>query len=157
MTNPIFAYNHDTGCATITGGAFVPKGVWPAAYDDDYIYADFACGKMWRLSPNGTGGYTQTLFGSNFPQYGVNGLTFGAFQDKDALYYWYWGETPALELHRIVYNGADKAGYVRSKGATPMRVSLVPTFNAVRLVEPHARAGARVSVVQPAGRSRPRT
>ena len=128
MTNPIFAYHHDTECTTVVGGDFVPKGVWPTPYDDDYIYADFACGKMFRLSPNGTGGYNQILFATDFPMYGVNGLAFGAFQAKDALYYWFWGTT--LELHRIVYNGADKAGYVRPKGATPTRVSLVPAFNA---------------------------
>ncbi len=129
MTNPIFAYNHNTGCATITGGDFVPKGIWPADYEDDYIYTDFSCGKMWRLSPNGSGGYDQILFGSNFPMYGVNGLAFSAFQPKNTLYYWFWGETPMLELHRIVYNGLDRAGYPRPKGATPIRVSLVPTFN----------------------------
>lgn len=31
MTNPVYAYSHDTGCESITGGAFVPSGVWPAA------------------------------------------------------------------------------------------------------------------------------
>ena len=67
MTNPIHSYHHDTGCTTITGGAFVPKGIWPADYDDDYIYADFSCGKMFRLSPNGSGGYNQIVFGSGFP------------------------------------------------------------------------------------------
>ena len=39
MTNPIYDYNHDGGCAAITGGAFVPNGVWPAAFDGTYIYA----------------------------------------------------------------------------------------------------------------------
>ena len=77
-------------------------------------------------------------------------MTFGAFQAKDALYYWFWGE-PRLELHRIVYNGADKAGYPRPKGATPdarvARAGLQPVHRA----EPHARAGARVPVLQPAG------
>ena len=93
MTNPIHAYSHDTGCATITGGTFIPKGYWPAAYDDDYIYADFACGKMFRLSPNGTGGYDQIEFGSGFPEYGVVTATFSAFQPKNGLYYAHWGET----------------------------------------------------------------
>ena len=127
MTNPIHAYAHTTGCATITGGDFVPKGIWPVDYDDDYIYADFSCGKMFRLSPNGTGGYNEILFGSGFGAYGVNSLNFGAFQPKDALYYMFWGDL--LELHRIVYNGVDRAGYPRPKGATPTRVSLVPAYN----------------------------
>ena len=127
---PDLRYNHDTGCATVTGGAFVPKGVWPADYDDDYLYADFSCGKIWRLSPNGSGGYNQIVFGTGFPSTAINGPTFGAFQPKDALYYSFWGDTPNLELHRIVYNGADRAGYPRPKGATPTRVPLVPAFNA---------------------------
>jgi glucose/arabinose dehydrogenase len=128
MTNPIAAYHHNTGCATITGGTFIPKGVWPAAYDDDYIYADFACGKMFRLSPNGSGGYDQIEFGSGFPEYGITSATFSAFQPKNALYYTHWGDT--LELHRIVYNGADRAGFVRPKSAGKVRVPLVPAFNA---------------------------
>ena len=129
MTNPIFSYNHDTGCTTVTGGAFVPKGIWPGEYDDDYMYTDFTCGNIWRLSPNGSGGYNQIVFGTGFPMFGINGLAFGAFQPKDALYYWYWGDTPNSELHRIVYNGADRAGYPRPRGATPLRVSLVPAYN----------------------------
>jgi glucose/arabinose dehydrogenase len=31
MRNPTYAYGHESGCASITGGAFVPSGVWPAA------------------------------------------------------------------------------------------------------------------------------
>ena len=128
MTNPIHAYHHDTGCATITGGTFIPKGVWPAAYDDDYIYADFSCGKMFRLSPNGSGGYDEIEFGSGFPMYGVTTASFSFFQQpKNGLYYAHWGDT--LELHRIVYNGADRAGYPRPKTAAKVRVSLVPAFN----------------------------
>jgi glucose/arabinose dehydrogenase len=30
LTNPIFDYQHKTGCESITGGAFVPDGRWPA-------------------------------------------------------------------------------------------------------------------------------
>jgi hypothetical protein len=129
MTNPIHAYHHNTGCATITGGTFIPKGVWPAEYDDDYIYADFACGKMFRLSPNGSGGYNEIEFGSGFPEYGVIDTTFSFFQQpKNGLYYGHWQE-PNLELRRIVYNGADRAGYPRPKTAGKVRVPLVPAFN----------------------------
>ena len=43
MTNPIYDYIHDYnpgGCMAITGGAFVPNGVWPSAFDGRYLYAD---------------------------------------------------------------------------------------------------------------------
>ena len=50
MTNPIYAYSHSaTGCAAITGGAFVPNGAWPAAYDGAYLYGDYTCGKIFQL------------------------------------------------------------------------------------------------------------
>jgi hypothetical protein len=57
-------------------------------------------------------------------------MHFSGNQPKTALYYAFWGATPNLELHRIVYNGADLAGYPRPAGATPVRASLVPAFNA---------------------------
>ena len=31
MTNPIYDYDHSAGCTAITGGAFVPDGLWPSA------------------------------------------------------------------------------------------------------------------------------
>ncbi len=40
--------------------------------------------------------------------------------------------------------------YVRPKGATPVRVSLVPAEQAVHLPEPHPRPAARVRLLQPA-------
>ena len=50
LTNPILDYGHAaTGCASITGGAFVPNGVWPAAYDGGYLFADYVCGKIFLL------------------------------------------------------------------------------------------------------------
>ena len=54
-TPPIHEYNHDTGCSAITGGAFVPDDVWPAAYDGSYLYGDFVCGKIFVLAPDGRG------------------------------------------------------------------------------------------------------
>jgi glucose/arabinose dehydrogenase len=134
MTNPIHSYHHDTGCAAITGGAFVPKGVWPPEYDDDYLYGDLSCGKMYRLSPNGSGGYDRIEFGTGFGEYALISMTFGATAHgaSTALYYATWnsGNTPALEIRKITYAGADRAGYARPKGATPMYASLVVANNA---------------------------
>ena len=39
MTDPVFAYDRSAGCGSITGGAFVPDGVWPASYDPGYVFA----------------------------------------------------------------------------------------------------------------------
>jgi glucose/arabinose dehydrogenase len=128
MTNPIHAYDH-SACSAITGGAFVPKGAWPAAYDDDYLYADTTCGRMWRLSPRAGGGYDQLDFGTGFGDYSVMTMTFGPYRSGVALYYATWNHEGLLQVRRISYEGADRAGYARSKGATPLRASLVPAFN----------------------------
>lgn len=34
------------------GGAFVPTGAFGGAYDGEYLYADFACGKIFHLDPS---------------------------------------------------------------------------------------------------------
>ncbi len=62
MSNPIYAYGRDTGCKSITGGAFVPGGAWPAEYDGAYLFADYVCGKIFKLMPNGSGGYSAAEF-----------------------------------------------------------------------------------------------
>src|SRR5262249_19660742 len=58
---PIFEYSHATGCGSITGGAFLPSGFWPAGFDASYFYSDYNCGSIFRLVPNGTS-YTSTSF-----------------------------------------------------------------------------------------------
>ena len=65
MTNPIFAYPHVNGCDAITAGAFVPDGVWPGAYDGSYLFADYLCGKIFRLVPAAGGAFTATDFATD--------------------------------------------------------------------------------------------
>ena len=62
MTNPIYAYGHAGGCASITGGAFVPDGVWPAAYDGAYLFGDYVCGKIFQLDARRRRRLTRTDF-----------------------------------------------------------------------------------------------
>ena len=56
LTDPIFTYRQPgrtrgrkKGCEAITGGAFVPRGAWPRAFRGDYLFADYVCGKIFRL------------------------------------------------------------------------------------------------------------
>jgi glucose/arabinose dehydrogenase/PKD repeat protein len=87
LTPPIYDYPHTTGCDSITGGAFVPSGVWPSAFDNIYLYADYVCGKIFKLAPP-TGGsttYTATEFASNLG--GLTTLRFGPYNNTQALYY----------------------------------------------------------------------
>jgi Ca2+-binding RTX toxin-like protein/glucose/arabinose dehydrogenase len=98
MTNPIYDYSHDTGCTAITAGAFVPNGIWPAEYDGAYIYGDYVCGKLFKLSPSGGGGYTATEFAQSIGP--IDTAIFGPYGSTQALYYMTW----AGEVHRLAYN-----------------------------------------------------
>ena len=52
---------------------------------------------------------------------------------------------PNLEVHGDL---ASRRGYPRPKGATPLRVPLVPAFRQCTVAGPHPRAAARVPVVR---------
>ena len=54
---PIWEYNHDKGDVSITGG-YVYNGTATPALAGKYIYADFASGRVWALTSNGTGAAT---------------------------------------------------------------------------------------------------
>ncbi len=57
FVEPLFSYQHDIpvpntqsrGCASLSGGAFVPRGVWAPSYDGAYLFADFVCGSIFAL------------------------------------------------------------------------------------------------------------
>jgi glucose/arabinose dehydrogenase/Ca2+-binding RTX toxin-like protein len=103
MTNPIYYYNHDTGCSAATSAAFVPNGVWPVEYDGSYLYGDYVCGKFFKLSPDGLGGYSASEFASSVG--GVTAAAFGPYGTTQALYYlsWFGGE-----VHRLAYNPGNR-------------------------------------------------
>jgi glucose/arabinose dehydrogenase len=103
MTNPIYDYGHDTGCSAITGAAFVPQGVWPAAYDGDYLFMDYVCGKIFRLEPSGPG-YVRTEFVTGLGG-GVVDLAFGPRAGSQALYYTNYAN--GGEVHRIYFSAGN--------------------------------------------------
>src|SRR5918994_2472857 len=110
-TPPIHDYSHDTGCSSITAAAFVPNGVWPAAYDNSYLFGDYTCGKIFKLTPGGAGGYTRTEFVTGLGEKSAVAMTFGPHQGSQALYYTtYGGNGPGSggsggEVRRIAYTG----------------------------------------------------
>jgi glucose/arabinose dehydrogenase len=110
-TPPIHEYSHDTGCSSITAAAFVPNGIWPAAYDNSYLYGDYVCGKIFKLTPDGKGGFTRTAFVTGLGENSAVAMTFGPYQGSQALYYTtYGGNGPGSggsggEVHRIAYTG----------------------------------------------------
>jgi glucose/arabinose dehydrogenase len=94
LTNPIFPYQHTSDCSasgvrgnSITGGAFVPRGVWPPQFEGAYLFGEFVCGKIFQLSPNGAGGFTASEFVTGLGSGSAVTLIFGPNQGTQALYY----------------------------------------------------------------------
>lgn len=84
MTNPIFDYGRADGCTTITGGAFVPNGAWPVEFQGKYLFADFGCGKIFRLDPAGSG-FTRVDFATGLGT--AVHLRFAPWSGTQALFY----------------------------------------------------------------------
>jgi glucose/arabinose dehydrogenase len=90
MLDPAYEYPHGsvpgttaTGCGSITGGAWVPAGAWPAPYDGTYLYADFNCGAILRVPSLPAA--TASDFASGLG--GVVDLQFGPSAKGTSLYY----------------------------------------------------------------------
>jgi glucose/arabinose dehydrogenase len=99
MVDPIFEYTHGatvvpgtaiSGCNSITGGAFVPNGVWPAAFDNAYLLADYICGAVFAIPVTGPPTATVTTaatFASGLGGSSATSLLFGPSGTTQALYY----------------------------------------------------------------------
>ncbi len=126
MTNPVYAYSHDESeCHAITGGAFVPNGVWPASFDGTYLFGDYTCGKIFVLTPNGSGGFTRSQFTDDVGA--VVNMTFGPSPQGQGLYYTNY--TNGGEVRRIESTAsANRPPTARvtaspASGALPLAVS----------------------------------
>ncbi len=103
-TPPIHEYSHDSGCRSITGGAFVPDGYWPAEYNDAYLFGDFICHKIFMLKPTNEGGFEQTTFAADLGGGGPIAMTFGPYTTTGkALYYTTFAG--GGQVRRITYPG----------------------------------------------------
>ena len=103
---PLHEYSHNTGCTSITGGAFVPNdGSWPDSYDNAYLFADYICDKIFVLKPRSGGGFVRTTFATDPGGGGPVAMTFGPHgSNGTALYYTTF--TNGGEVRRIVYTPA---------------------------------------------------
>ncbi len=128
MTNPVYAYDHNTGCTAVTGGAFVPNGVWPAAFDNTYLYGDFVCGKIIRLTPAAGGGFTAADFVTGLGTNSITTLKFGPYGSTQAAYYLNY--LNGGEVRRIAFTGtANRAPTAvatanKTSGPTPLAVAI---------------------------------
>ncbi len=139
MVDPIYEYSHNTGCGSITGGAFVPNGFWPSAYDNGYLYSDYVCGRIFRLTPAAGGGYTSTDFATGLGSSSAVHLTFGPFGTSQALYYTTYAS--GGQVRRISYNvpGTNNAPTaVASANPTSGAVPLDVTFDGTGSSDPDA-------------------
>ena len=115
FTNPIHDYRHSK-CRSITGGAFVPAGVWPGMRGS-YLYSDFTCGKIFRLRRTADGRFRRSTFmtGARGPVH----LRFGPHGDETALYYLSYFSNTVHRITRSVTNTAPVADFTyRPDGLT---------------------------------------
>jgi len=91
MVDPIFEYPHGTpgpaginNCNSITGGAFVPNGLWPG-FDGTYLFSDFICGAVFKLTQAGT--WSATSFATDLGGSSAVHMAFGPWGTTQALYY----------------------------------------------------------------------
>ncbi|MGB3683213.1 MAG: PQQ-dependent sugar dehydrogenase [Rubrobacteraceae bacterium] len=106
-TPPIHEYSHNSGCSSITGSSFVPDDVWPAAYKKSYLYGDFVCGKIFKLTPKSGGGYSRTTFASGLGRGGPVAMTFGP--TGRTLYYTTYAGGDGGQIRSISYTRGNQA------------------------------------------------
>ena len=129
-TPPVHQYSHSsTGCASVTGGAFVPNGVWPASYDNSYLLGDYVCNKIFKLTPVSGGGFTRTEFASGMGGGGPTAMTFGPHGSSKALYYTTYAN--GGEIHRISYTAGNQspAASVKTTSANYGPIPLTVSFD----------------------------
>ncbi len=123
LTPPVFNYPHGS-CAvgniagnSITGGAFVPNGVWSSAYDNSYLFGEYVCGKIFKLTPNGSGGYAASEFVTGLGGSSAVAMIFGPYQSTKALYYTTYAG--GGQVRRIRFTGTTNRNPVANIFASP--------------------------------------
>ena len=126
FVNPIHDYPHGD-CRSVTGGAFVPVGLWPDWFDGAYLFADFTCDTIFRLVQTGADvRHVRFLTGIRQPV----DLRFGPSPLGRSLYYISFF---TREIHRVTYslqNIAPVAGF------SSLPHGLAVTFNGGRSYDP---------------------
>ena len=142
MVGPLFEYRHaqaipgtaSTNCNSITGGAFVPNGLWPA-FDGAYMFGDWVCGGIFKLSSAG-GPWTAADFGQSLG--GVTTMIFGPHGSGGrALYYATFAG--GGQVRKIFYEEAGNSLPVAAASAdvTSGSLPLTVTLNATGSSDPN--------------------
>ncbi|MET0510175.1 MAG: PQQ-dependent sugar dehydrogenase [Thermoleophilaceae bacterium] len=136
ITNPAFDYGHNTPCHSITGGAFVPAGIWPELYNGAYLYGDYVCGKIFRLEPRLGGGYTAVEFATGLGTSSAVALAFGPHDSAQALYYTSYAK--GGEVRRIAHTETINRTPIAQLSASPSSgtLPLVVTLDGIGSSDP---------------------
>ncbi len=144
LTNPIFDYQHTGDCSaagvrgnSITAGAFIPNGLWAREYDNSYLFGEYVCGKIFKLTPNSSGGgYTATEFATGLGGDTPVAMIFGPDGASQALYYTAYSAGGAVR--RIRFTGTANRSPVASATASPSAgaAPLNVAFNASASTDP---------------------
>ncbi len=149
MVPPIFEYSHGaqvpgsssgTSCNSITGGAFVPNGIWPATYDNSYLFSDYVCGWIFRVAGANTNGpFTTTSdFATSLGGSSAVALRFGPYLTTQALYYTTFAG--GGQVRRVRYSLAGNNPPTASFTATPLggQAPLMVNFDGSASTDPDA-------------------
>ncbi|MBK9375976.1 MAG: PQQ-dependent sugar dehydrogenase [Holophagales bacterium] len=148
ISDPFFEYSHGpsvvpgtsiSGCNSITGGAFVPNGVWPAEYDGSYLLADYVCGAIFRIPASGAPPASATTFVSGLGGSSATTLLFGPHGETQALYYTTYASGGQVRRLRYAHAGSNQPpsaviGANPTAGDPPLEV----TFSGAGSSDPNA-------------------
>jgi glucose/arabinose dehydrogenase len=153
MVDPVYEYQHSSivpgttisSCNSITGGAFVPNGIWPAAYDSKYLLSDYVCGAVFRIPTDGTStspipdafAFVTGLGGSS-----ATSLRFGPNGGGQALYYTSYAGAGTDGVWKITYSAAgNTAPSVASLTASPNSSASAPLTTTLTAIASDPNAG----------------
>ncbi len=86
----------------------MPDGFWPASYDRAYLFGDFVCNRIFKLTPRTGGGFKRELFAGELGTSGPIAMEFGPYRTADrALYYTTFAG--GGEVRRIVHTTGNLA------------------------------------------------
>jgi glucose/arabinose dehydrogenase len=135
---PVFDYRHglqvpgttsSTTCNSITGGAFVPNGIWPAAYDGTYLLSDFVCGWIFRITNTGPS-WAAADFATSLGGSSATHLEFGPYLSTQALYYATFASGGQIRRVRYAVAGNNVPTAVGNAAPLSGAAPLLVTFDA---------------------------
>mmetsp|Transcript_20043 Transcript_20043/g.28398 ORF Transcript_20043/g.28398 Transcript_20043/m.28398 type:complete len:972 (+) Transcript_20043:815-3730(+) len=133
FTEPIHFYQHnEENEGAVTGAAFVPNGIWPANYNNAYLYADYVFGHIYIARYEGKGcrscfpptsNYTVEEFATHKR---IVSIGFGKHQSTQALYYITRGPGTIRRIKYLgnIENPRPNAVITSDKDAGPVGVQI---------------------------------